>query len=169
MRSSDLAAELGLGADDAETMLAKRNADYRKILENHILIPVREGIRQTLSALKGQARLAMVTGSPRDQLEMIHRGTDLLDYFEFIVSGDDCSHQKPHPESYLTALSKLDLPAECCLAVEDSPRGVKAALAAGLRCVLMPHELTDLSLCDGVPRITDARELLPLVVERSQV
>lgn len=159
LRSSDLAAELGVEATAAASMLEARNALYRDRLRREI--PVRPGVRETLEALRGRVRLAMVTGSPRDQLELMHRGTGLLEFFELVVTGDDCVRAKPHPEAYLSALKRLGLPAEACLAVEDSPRGWRSAQAAGIRCVLMPHELTDLSACDGAPRIgDDARELL---------
>lgn len=162
LRSSDLAAELGVEATAAASMLEARNALYRDRLRREI--PVRPGVRETLGALRGRVRLAMVTGSPRDQLELMHRGTGLLEFFELVVTGDDCVRAKPHPEAYLSALKRLGLPAEACLAVEDSPRGWRSAQAAGIRCVLMPHELTDLSACDGAPRIgDDARELLPYV------
>jgi len=167
-RSSDLAAELGLSQAVIEPMLVQRNSSYRKVLEGEL--PVRKGVGEPLERLRGRVRLAMVTGAPRDQVELIHRGTGLLNYFEFVVSGDDCERAKPHPEAYLNALAKLQLPASACLAVEDSPRGVKAALAAGMRCVLMPHELTDISACNGALRVgDDARELLPLVLSATGV
>jgi HAD superfamily hydrolase (TIGR01509 family) len=162
LRSSDLAADLGIEALAAANMLETRNAHYRNRLRGDI--PVRPGVRETLEALHGRVRLGMVTGSPRDQLELMHHATGLLDFFELVVTGDDCVRAKPDPEAYLSALNRLGLPAEACLAVEDSPRGWRSAQAAGIRCVLMPHELTDLSACDGAPRIgNDARELLPYV------
>ena len=47
-----------------------------------------------------------------------------------------------HPEPYLTALKLLDVSPSCCIAVEDSPRGLASARAAGVSCMVVPTELT---------------------------
>ena len=55
--------------------------------------------------------------------------------FDAIVCGDMVAHTKPHPEPYQKALSLLGEDPACCIAVEDSPFGVRAALDAGLTVV----------------------------------
>lgn len=62
----------------------------------------------------------------------------LMTYFEGLIGGDQVSHGKPHPEPYLTACSRLDINPEAALVVEDSPNGVKAAVAAGCAVVHVP-------------------------------
>jgi len=62
--------------------------------------------------------------------------------FSALVSGEDLPKGKPAPDVYLKALSLLDLPADDAVAVEDSAVGLQAAVAAGLRCVVVPNELT---------------------------
>ena len=51
--------------------------------------------------------------------------------FSVVVTGDEVTHGKPHPEAYLTAAERLGVSIADCLAVEDSPSGVGAALACG--------------------------------------
>ena len=51
--------------------------------------------------------------------------------FSAVVTGDEVTHGKPHPEAYLTAAARLGVPIADCLAVEDSPSGVGSALACG--------------------------------------
>ena len=85
--------------------------------------------------------------SPREQFDEVHRFTGLRDFFETVLTSDDYERSKPHPDSYVSALRAMDLPAGRCIAVEDSPRGVASARAAGLRCILVPTELTDLTMC----------------------
>ena len=51
--------------------------------------------------------------------------------FAVIVTGDRVTHGKPHPEPYATALGELGLTAGECVALEDSPSGVRSAVAAG--------------------------------------
>ncbi|BBJ37321.1 hypothetical protein SSPO_000390 [Streptomyces antimycoticus] len=59
----------------------------------------------------------------------------LVGRLAFTVTGDDTPRHKPAPDLYLLALRRVGAEAAACLAVEDSPPGVRAAKAAGLRCV----------------------------------
>ncbi|QIS11808.1 HAD family hydrolase [Nocardia arthritidis] len=58
--------------------------------------------------------------------------------FDVVVTRQDVTNGKPHPEPYLTALSALGGEVETALALEDSTNGLRAAHAAGLRCLLIP-------------------------------
>lgn len=157
-RTADVAAALGLAPARIAAVVDRRNAAFQRRLTEGIAL--RPGARATIEALSGRVRLAIVTGCPRSQLDAIHRTTGLLRHFETIVTGDDCEQAKPHPEAYLTALRRLGLSAHECLAVEDSPRGLAAARAAGLRCLLVPTELTDRALCGEPVEVID--DLHPL-------
>jgi beta-phosphoglucomutase-like phosphatase (HAD superfamily) len=59
----------------------------------------------------------------------------VLDYIDFAVVREDYQLTKPAPDSYLAALERAGLAATDCIAVEDSPRGIAAARAAGLDCI----------------------------------
>jgi HAD superfamily hydrolase (TIGR01509 family) len=59
--------------------------------------------------------------------------------FDTVVAGDHVVNSKPHPEPYLTAAARLGAEITSCLAVEDSPTGVRAAIAAGCRVVAVQH------------------------------
>ena len=67
--------------------------------------------------------------------------------FDIIVAGDDVENGKPHPDPYLTAARELGMEPDRCLALEDSPTGVRSAVAAGCRVVAIPHvaEVVDTS------------------------
>ena len=56
-----------------------------------------------------------------------------------IVPGDEVRRGKPHPEPYLRAAQLLGLPADDCVAIEDSEAGARSAAAAGARTVVVPH------------------------------
>jgi len=58
--------------------------------------------------------------------------------FDAVVTGDQVTHGKPHPEPYLTAAARLSVDPSCCVAIEDSPPGVASAEAAGCRVLAMP-------------------------------
>ena len=59
--------------------------------------------------------------------------------FDVIITGDEVEHGKPHPEPYLTAAAGLGQEPGRCLALEDSPTGVRYALAASCFVVAIPH------------------------------
>jgi hypothetical protein len=63
-------------------------------------------------------------------------------YFEFVFAREDFRETKPNPEPYLLALERLQMKADKCVAVEDSERGLAAARAAGLCCLMIPNDMT---------------------------
>jgi HAD superfamily hydrolase (TIGR01509 family) len=103
------------------------------------VVPVKTGVRELLAELKSRGIPAAVCTSSRSPHALGHLGTaGLLDEFATIVTRDDVTHPKPHPEPYLTAARRLGLAPEVCLAVEDSHSGVRSAHAAGLQTVMIP-------------------------------
>ncbi len=60
--------------------------------------------------------------------------------FEALVCGEDVDAKKPDPSVFHLTLDRLDLQADDCLAIEDSPNGLAAASAAGLRCLITESE-----------------------------
>jgi beta-phosphoglucomutase len=57
--------------------------------------------------------------------------------FNALVSGEDIRNNKPDPEIFITAAGKLGLHPQDCLVIEDAPSGVKAARAAGCKCLAL--------------------------------
>jgi beta-phosphoglucomutase-like phosphatase (HAD superfamily) len=77
--------------------------------------------------------------------EQANRVLDMLslnDRFDFVATRDDVEHGKPDPEIYNLALEALSVPASECLAIEDSPSGVRAGLAAGVNVVAVATPFT---------------------------
>ena len=62
----------------------------------------------------------------------------LLGHFDTLVSGAEATRSKPYPDPYLAALRILDAPPSRAVALEDSLTGYRAALAAGIKCVICP-------------------------------
>jgi len=105
-------------------------------------VEVFEGVVETLDALAGLRRTAIVTSSSRDHFEEIHLQTGLVPYFEFVVADGDYARHKPHPDPYLVAAERMGLDPARCLAIEDTERGLVAATDAGMQCVAIPNALT---------------------------
>jgi HAD superfamily hydrolase (TIGR01509 family) len=104
-------------------------------------IPWRPGARELLAELAGEGvPCALVTMS---YTELARTMTDQLPASSFaaVVTGDQVSDGKPHPEAYLTAMERLGVCAAGSVAIEDSPTGVASAEAAGCLVVAVPHQV----------------------------
>ena len=131
-----LAVERGVPREDIPVMKRKRNAVYSDLLaSSNVLIPGVDGVLMTLS---GKYVMGVVTGSRREHFNLIHRSTGLLPFFDFVLAAEDYGRYKPDPEPCRIALERSGFPAGECLAIEDSERGLTAAVAAGIRCVVIP-------------------------------
>ena len=79
--------------------------------------------------------LALVTGSLRAEAEIVLKAFGISEFFSVVVAAEDITHSKPNPEGYLKAANALNTNPTDCVVIEDAPSGVKAANAAGIRCL----------------------------------
>lgn len=94
------------------------------------------GLRQWLASLRLRGVRTAVVSSTRTQLIVTALNRmKLLTCFDAVVCGDMVEHPKPSPDIYRLAMNWLDLKPEQCLAVEDSPTGIRAAKAAGMNVI----------------------------------
>ena len=117
-----------------------RDETYQALLRSQ---PIEiEGVLETLETLAGWVKMCIVTTARRDDFELIHRERSIVPYMDFVLCREDYANSKPDPEPYLMALARFGVPAENALVVEDSARGLAAALAAGLDCAVVHSEFT---------------------------
>lgn len=117
-----------------------RDAYYREYLRTQ---PIEiEGIIDVLAKLSGLVRMAIVTTARRVDFELIHEKGDITRFMEFVLAREDYRLTKPHPEPYLTALTRFGATRGQTLVVEDSSRGLGSAVAAGIDCAVVHHEFT---------------------------
>lgn len=104
-----------------------------------LAVPVKAGVVELLDELRQRGIPSAVATSSRSPHAIGHLGAaGLLDAFQTIVTRDDVTNPKPHPEPFLLAAGRLGLAPERCLAVEDSHAGVRAAHAAGMQTIMVP-------------------------------
>ena len=133
-----LAVEQGILADAIDCLRAERDRLYVGFLQTE---PCQiEGVEETLRSLHGRVRMGVVTSTRRRHFEIAHARTGLGKYLDFVVTLEDYRHSKPNPEPYLTTISRYGLDAKDCIVVEDSERGLAAATAAGLECMIVRTE-----------------------------
>jgi HAD superfamily hydrolase (TIGR01509 family) len=99
----------------------------------------RPGARQLIAAARDAGiPQAIVTTSP---LSIVRVVADALDgAIATLVTDESVTHGKPHPEPYLTAAERLHVDIHHCIALEDSPTGIKSARAAGALIIGIPHD-----------------------------
>lgn len=132
-RGESLLSLAGLDGEDLRSLYARRDALYSELLGTEEITIA--GMGELLGRLAPRFRMGIVTSSHRDHFELIHARSGLLRHFAFHVVREDYSLGKPHPDGYLAGIQRTGLPPDRCVAVEDSPRGVASARAAGLEVV----------------------------------
>jgi HAD superfamily hydrolase (TIGR01509 family) len=84
----------------------------------------------------------LATSSRRKFVDVIFHQIPWRDTLAFMLTGDDVTHGKPHPEMYLLASERLSIPPSEMLVLEDSGNGCASAVAAGAYAVAVPSEHT---------------------------
>jgi len=79
--------------------------------------------------------IALATSAPRENVEHTLRELDLASRLTVIARSDEVAHGKPEPDVFLEAARKLGVDATDCVAFEDAPMGVVAAVRAGMTTV----------------------------------
>lgn len=147
-----------------EAARAHRNDRYAlRLASEHI--PAIAGAAEVLASLAPRVRMAVVTSSIREHFDIIHGRLPLRRHFEFVLTHESYAHSKPSPEPYLLGLERLGVAAADALVVEDSPRGLQAAMAAGIRCVVLRNALTRGHDFPGAYRVVDTMTELLAEIE----
>ncbi len=147
-----------------DEMRAARRAIFMERFDKG-LVPVKDGARELLQYLKEsgyKVALASSTseGTVRRELGM----TGLLEYFDFIIGGNNVTHSKPDPEIFLKAMAGLGVDPEESIVIEDSYNGVRAGHASGAFVVMVPDLLPP---TDEILPLTDmVAESLTELLER---
>lgn len=106
-----------------------------------------------LSRLKGMDyKLAVASNSIRKTVEVMMEKAKLSPYLDLMLSNEDVTQAKPHPEIYTKAINHFGLDPKECLIVEDNDNGIRAATAAGAH-VLPVTEVSDVNIENILARI----------------
>ncbi|MBN2243460.1 MAG: HAD family phosphatase [Acidobacteria bacterium] len=135
-----------LDGENRTRTLQIKAASYKRRLENRF--PVFPGAERIIASAARRYPLAVASGANREEIETTLEAAGLSRHFTVVVAAEDFTRGKPHPESFLLALEKLNravdsktspiLPQEC-LVIEDSVGGIAGARAAGMRCLAVSN------------------------------
>lgn len=135
-----LATERGVSANDVERLRKERDRMYAELMAARSCVI--EGAEDVLRSLHGRVRMGIVTSAQRQHFQAVHEKSGLIQYMDFVLTREDYTQSKPHPEPYLTAMNRHGLRPDQCIIVEDSERGLAAASAAGVDCIIVLSEWT---------------------------
>jgi HAD superfamily hydrolase (TIGR01509 family) len=116
-----------------------RDEHWRLCGEQPLLPGVRERIEEAHTMSLG---LAVASSSPSAWVHPWLERHDLMPLFDAVCTRDDVQHVKPAPDLFLLAAERMRVDPASCLVFEDSPNGLRAAHAAGMKSVAVPNNLT---------------------------
>ena len=160
-RTSQMVLEGAFGVTDPEliaALAAKKEARFLELVRTD-LTPVRGLVQLLNHASSSGWEMAIVTNAPRPTVELMVAALGIEQWLppRRWVLGVECEHPKPHPDPYLKGLSLCgNADPSTALVFEDSPSGVKAGVAAGVRTVglltsQLEQTLVDVGASFGVP------------------
>lgn len=112
---------------------------YRHLIRRDGISPL-PGVANWLHRLHEEGWLqAIASAAPRANIEVVLEALSATHVFQAIVSAEDVYRGKPDPEVYLTAASRVGVPPERCIVIEDAVAGIEGARRAGMRSIGVSH------------------------------
>ena len=143
--------------------LHKTKTKYFESLMENGSIPLRPGVARLIHELRQEkVKLAIATTTTMENVTALLKSTlgeESIGWFDVIGAGDIVPIKKPAPDIYHWVLNQLQLPAQQCIAIEDSENGLKSALAANLPTLITVSGYTRLQdFSDAAAVLSDLGE-----------
>lgn len=153
---------LKLTAEQLEQAERVREDNFIKIMESSPA-PAFAGVPELIEGAIARPGLkaGIATSSSRRMSEPVLKGAKVPYQKMCYVTGDDVSNKKPDPEIFLTAAERLGVDVSNCLVIEDSPGGVRAAKAAGAKCLAVTNTAPAESLSEADVICSTLEEINP--------
>lgn len=152
----------GYSYDEVKAIRVKLMADY--VEKNGV--EAKEGVRELVEYLRENGyKIAVATATNFERANQHLTIAGVRDCFDNIICACELEHGKPYPDVYIYACEKLGLKPQECVALEDSPNGVKSAYSAGCVPILVPDggnaddEVLDIAYA-RVKSLADVRGIL---------
>jgi beta-phosphoglucomutase len=144
---------LGSGLSDQQVaaITAEREAYCYRLLEMEDVPAVPGAVEFVRALMKASVPIAVVTSAIRENARLSLSRIELNGVFRAIVTAADVKYGKPDPEPYLKAADRLGVAAADCLVIEDSVSGIRAAKAAGAKCLALATTFPKESLAAELP------------------
>lgn len=152
-------------------LIGKKNESWKRTVDEQL--PLFEGVENFVKKCSRRFALGIVSMADRREIDHVLERAALGDSFSAIVSAEDVSKNKPDPECYLKGFQRLDqnrmkeghypLIHKECLVIEDSPQGIRAAKAAGMKVLAVTNTFDEKTLREaGADSVTrDLNDWMP--------
>ncbi len=138
----------GRFAQDPVEMLDRYHAILIELIRERL--EPKPGLMEALAFVRGQGwGCASASSGDRVYIDVVLDVLGVRSSFQAVATGDEVAEGKPDPALYVLAAARLAVAPRDCVALEDSPRGVQSAKAAGMRCIAVPEGSTDVSAADA--------------------
>ncbi len=164
--ASYLTEELGVGLPAHQVATLVIDAVGRRYGDHPPLV---DGAVDAVHRMASRWPLGLASSSPRALIEIVLGRSGLAPVFRVVRSTEEVPRGKPAPDVYVEVASRLGIDPGRCVAVEDSANGLRAAAAAGMRVIAIPHlryppDQEALTAASAV--LTSLRALTPATVEQ---
>ncbi len=161
----EVAKKQGISQKVINQQRTTRDVYYREFIDSeHIEI---DGVLESLEFLKQEYKMGIITTSRRVDFDLIHNKREIIKYMDFSLCVKEYPRSKPHADPYLAGMKKFNASRDECIVVEDSQRGLTAAVNAEIECVVVKNEFTlthDLSKANyRIDKILELPELLTVL------
>jgi len=127
-----------MSPEEVNLIADEKEATFRHLVKDSIkALPGVIELIKALAAAKYQ--LAVVSSTPKENIELITKTLGIKKYFSLFVNGDDVKEGKPSPQCFLLGAEKLGIEAVNCVVMEDAVVGVRAAKRAGMYCIAVSN------------------------------
>jgi beta-phosphoglucomutase len=138
-------------AEEADRISIEKEKKYQEEFRPHLKLI--NGLDEYLrKAHEAGIKMAIGSAAIMFNIDFVLDNLDIRHYFSALVSADDVTTSKPHPETFLKGAELLGVKPEECVVFEDAPKGVEAARNAGMACVVLTtmHEKEEFSQYDNI-------------------
>ena len=127
-----------MSLEEVNVIKNEKEETFRRLVKDSIkpLPGVVELIKLMAAA---QFQLAIVSSTPKENIELITETLGIKKYFSLFINGDDVKEGKPSPQGFLLAAKKLGVEPKNCVVIEDAVVGVRAAKRAGMYCIAIAN------------------------------
>ncbi len=125
-----------LNQSDSDRFAERKEEIYRELIEPHLHEYMVPGLLDFLQRLTNENfGIALATSGPVENVDFVLDRLDIRHCFNAIVTGDQVTHGKPHPEAFFLAARRIQCDPVDCVVFEDSISGIRAALNGNCKCI----------------------------------
>lgn len=130
-----------LGQNFNSERFLERTSYFFHQIEGTEGVPLMPYVTEALEYLSKKYVLCVASSTREESVRRLLTKGGIINYFKTFTTGDMVTHSKPNPEIYLMACKSIGFEPSECVAIEDSYNGVRSAVAAGIRTIMIPDKL----------------------------